>query len=713
MKRTALVTAALFVAAASLMYLFGNTAVLIFALVLCITAALYSVFCIKRTRPLLPVTILIIAALFCSYLAVYSNIHRGRAESYIGETQEIVCRVTDEPEYALSYTRLSVKTDDNTDNLRLLLFVDRESDAANARPGDLIKATVTFSELKPSLRASSYSHGIFVSAKLSDSEIIGHKESFNTKLISLRQSIGQRIYLNTDGDGTALLQGFLLGGTDSMSDELYSSFKICGLSHVTAVSGMHIGTFCTAVFALLCFFMHRRVAAAFTFIPLVFTVLLAGMTPSAVRSGIMCGIMLLSCILLKKTDSLNSLGVAVTVMVAVNPYYILDLGFQLSCGASAGVILSTPYADTLAAKLIRFDLKFVSKALKTAVVTFVQSVGAVIFTLPFQVYSLGYISLISPLSSILVCAVAMYAMIFTAVGVALSFIPILSYVATIPFFIAQLLADYISFCVDKLSEIPFSYIAFGSDVVLLWVALSIAVAALWYLFGKIGGLKIVSLAISLLLALLLTVDTLASKGIVSVCVLDVGGGLCVSVEADGRCVLIGTGDDSYDRYTISSHLKQSGIDMVEMLLLPNASDGCFGGYKSTVKAVSPSKTVVADSFKADIKSDTLLSAADGETLSALGGKLKITPLLSGDNCAFLLEASEKTVFVSYGKFALSADKTVDVSVSGAVLPSGIVAKQTVTSVGTEANGNHISADGNNIILKLKSGKGIKIYEEQK
>ena len=67
--------------------------------------------------------------------------------------------------------------------------------------------------------------------------------------------------------------------------------------------------------------------------------LIAGMTYSVVRAGIMMLIYLLSVVLSRQRDSLNSLGFSVTVIAMENPFSIGALGLQLSVLSTAGLIL--------------------------------------------------------------------------------------------------------------------------------------------------------------------------------------------------------------------------------------------------------------------------------------------------------------------------------------------------------------------------------------
>lgn len=710
MKRTSLIIAFIFVTAASLMYLFGEQAVFYAGVALCGGAAAYCLIG-KRKVGLRPAAVLLIGAIFCIYLAVFAEIRVKTAESYIGDVRDITCRVTEEPEYGNGSTRLTVKTDDG---VKLMLYADYDSDISTAEEGDIISATLKFEGIDSATKRYRYSEGIYVSASVISAETVGHKETLYTRIVDLRRTVRLRLASYAHGDRFALLHGLVLGGNGYMSDELVSEFKICGVSHITAVSGMHIGTLCTAIVTLLGAVMGKRRAALVSLVPVIFAVMLAGATPSALRSGIMCGIMLSATVLLKRTDGLNSLGAAVAVMLLINPFYIVNLSFQLSCSAAAGVILVSPYANTLAERLVRFKLKFVSSVLKAIVITFVQSLGATVCTLPFQICAFGYISAVSPLANILICTAAMYAMLCCFVGIALSFLPIVGFIARVPIMLAAIFAEYIIACIGALSKFKFSYIPLGSYAVLLWIGLSLGLIAVWFLLDRVGGTRLLVLLLTLLLAVSSVFEYITSRDIVTVTAINTGNGFCATVTYKGKCVIIGAGDDYDDSYTVASCLRRNGTEKVEMLMLLSSYGSCFGGYEGVLKVAEPSAVAVPENFGEEITAENAFKVCDGESFTAFDGKLNVTPYTFDGNCAYLLNICGKSVFVSFGRFVCKVPLTVDITVSGAVAPENIIAAY---SVATSPSGKLYGATGKravtaaecDIMLKFKQGKGIKAY----
>ncbi len=726
MNRTALFLAALLVTASALLYIFGCEPALLFGALLCLSAGICFIFSKRNGSGYKAVAVLLTGAVFCIYLNIYYHIRIDRAEALVGQTRTVVCRVVEDPKHEGGYVEVEVETDGTNgfgdgimNSLRLYLYINKDSEASTVSEGDILKTEVTFKEIDASARKSFWSEQVFVRTTVKSAEIIGHKESFYTYCVDLRRSIRNSIDVYTDGDTASLLKGILLGDISGMSAELYSEFKICGVLHITAVSGMHIGAFCVMVTSVLGMFMSRRKASAFAFIPLILTVMLAGATPSAVRSGIMCGIALLADCLLKKTDSLNSLGVAVAVMLIYNPFYILNLGFQLSVSASAGVILAAPYGATLSDKIARTPIRLLNMIISSIINGVCLSIGATVLTLPFQIIAFGFVSVVAPVASTLICAASVYAMAATVVGLIMHYIPYVEYIAVIPFWIAELLARYICVVVKLLAKVPFSYVPFGGNEAILCVGFALALIAIWMLLDRPGGKRTVSLLITVMLAAGLLADGFASRDVVEVAVLKTGNGLCTVVSNKGRCVIIGCGDDSADRYELKAHLAHRGLTEVEALFIPSDSDACFGGYEYVLDEISPESTVIPKNFgNSTVFSGGVTVAVDKSEFTVLDGIVTVRTVKCDYGSVFELDCYGKRIAVGNSRYNVSENfgGEVDCVVTSRVLPDVSGTELVLISADREIDINGacrtVTTVDRAVWVKLKPNKGMTVYAGQ-
>ncbi|MCM3698592.1 ComEC/Rec2 family competence protein [Paenibacillus macerans] len=190
---------------------------------------------------------------------------------------------------------------------------------------------------------------------------------------AFRAYLGERIERLFPGWQAGYMKGLLIGLQDELEPEKYAEFTQLGMTHILAISGSHVAINVAIIFWLLRLCRVSRETALIVvlfFVPAY--VLITGFSPSVIRSGIMTmlGIYLLRRGKLK--DSINVLSAAALMMLLWDPYFLLNVSFQLSFAVTAGLIvfvpLISPYfswlppklrgsvAITLAAEIVSFPL---------------------------------------------------------------------------------------------------------------------------------------------------------------------------------------------------------------------------------------------------------------------------------------------------------------------------------------------------------------------
>lgn len=140
--------------------------------------------------------------------------------------------------------------------------------------------------------------------------------------------------LRLSDEEKSVLATLTLGYKQAMSREMKRRFSLAGVSHILAVSGFHVAVVC-GFLSFLCSFMPRRgVARWIRYLILVGSlwafVFITGLAPSAVRAALMLSLYLTGKALRRVTDGYNTLAAAAFCMLAYDPYYLFDIGFQLS-----------------------------------------------------------------------------------------------------------------------------------------------------------------------------------------------------------------------------------------------------------------------------------------------------------------------------------------------------------------------------------------------
>ena len=142
-----------------------------------------------------------------------------------------------------------------------------------------------------------------------------------------------------------VLAAMLLGCGDMLGDDTRADYSAAGMSHVLALSGMHVGIIAMIIaFALWPFYFgrHVRTRLILTIIALWFYAALTGFIPSVTRSVIMASVYMFGRVLQRRTSSLNSLCLAAILILLFVPEDIYAVGFQLSFAAVAGIIMFYP-----------------------------------------------------------------------------------------------------------------------------------------------------------------------------------------------------------------------------------------------------------------------------------------------------------------------------------------------------------------------------------
>jgi len=156
----------------------------------------------------------------------------------------------------------------------------------------------------------------------------------------LQRAIAGIVERRLPGEPGTLMLGLLLGRTGEFPDDLMEAFRRSGTVHILSVSGLHVGFVILIAHALLRSARVPPRAARLLSLPCVasFAVLI-GPGPPVLRSTVMAAVVVLSGAMERTGSTLNAVGVAALVLLAVDPGCALDLGFQLSYAATLGVVL--------------------------------------------------------------------------------------------------------------------------------------------------------------------------------------------------------------------------------------------------------------------------------------------------------------------------------------------------------------------------------------
>jgi len=137
-----------------------------------------------------------------------------------------------------------------------------------------------------------------------------------------------------------LIPGLVLGDTSLESHRFVLAMLAAGLTHLTAVSGENFAIVAASLSWLLQWFISRlRVRLLISSVVLSGFIVLVRPSPSVLRAGVMVAIMVFSQARGSRASPLPALGLAISVLIFLNPFEATDPGFALSVAATAGIIL--------------------------------------------------------------------------------------------------------------------------------------------------------------------------------------------------------------------------------------------------------------------------------------------------------------------------------------------------------------------------------------
>ncbi len=328
-------------------------------------------------------------------------------------------QIIDEPDVRQSYQNLRVKVD-KTNSIILvsanLRFKFNYLDKVKIK-GELKTPEIFVSSLGTDFDYKKYlsKEGIYSIMNFPSVEIVSKVHQYNAtsflyeKVLFLKDKLKNSIDENFVSPQNAVLRGIILGDNKNMSKDLRSKFSSSGLIHLTAVSGVHIVILSSILMSILLFLgLWRHQAFYFSLIFLWLYIIMVGLPPSGVRAAIMGSIFLTAEFFGRQNTSSRTIVLAGALMLLQNPFLLLyDVGFELSFLASMGIIHFKPIMDSF----LRFTKKVKTNS-KIATILYgrlnylkdiiLVTISAQIFTLPIIIYNFGMMSLVSPITNLLI-----------------------------------------------------------------------------------------------------------------------------------------------------------------------------------------------------------------------------------------------------------------------------------------------------------------------
>ena len=372
------------------------------------------------------------------------------------------------------------------------------------------------------------------------------------------------------GPGAPLAGALVFGDARRVPAEWRTGLRRLGLSHLLAVSGLHVGLIlggCWWLFGGL----PGRLTSTGAVLVLLFYGCLVGPRPSLLRAAVMALLVILALALERPPQALNSLCAALVVILCLEPAAAADLGFQLSFLATAGILLLAP-------RLIgAWQREGASGRPGLLLAGLAVTVAAQLATMPVTAAELGLLTPLAPVANLAFVpwtALTLGVSLLWVVFAALALVPLLSVIAA-PAAAAMLgVLDALSVPFASLAKLPP-----GS-----WLALPVSVdfgaalALTLWLAALLSGVRRAFYALALVLVCTPAPPDRAPR----LAMLDVGQGEAVLLQSGDRgpVILVDGGGfrrGNFAEAALLSALAAEGVHRIDLAVLSHGdSDHCQG-----------------------------------------------------------------------------------------------------------------------------------------
>lgn len=398
----------------------------------------------------------------------YSDLYsESKLTQYVGQKIEVEGIVVGEPDVRDTNTKLTVKLSKPAKEKILVTvplypkfqYGDRVSMSVTlVSPTDIVGEDARSFDYGGYLRV----RGIWYTSRYTTVELLssGHGSLVKTALFSIKNAFVESINNVLPEPESNLLGGLLLGAKQSLGKELLTEFQKTGVSHIVVLSGYNIAIVADSIMSAFKF-LPKNISFGFGAVSIIFFIILSGGGASAWRAGIMVLVALFAKKFNRDYRVSRVLGFTIILMLAPNPLLLaFDPSFQLSVLATIGLIFVSP---TVSTKLTKVTERF---GLREIVST---TIATQITVLPFLIYNMGLLSLVSLPVNVLILGTIPITIFF---GFLTGLFGIFSlYLSFIPAFFTYILLWYQLTIIHIGASVPFGAISLPafSPIILIFI----------------------------------------------------------------------------------------------------------------------------------------------------------------------------------------------------------------------------------------------------
>lgn len=448
---------------------------------------------------------------------------------------------------------------------KIIIYFKKDSMVQNLRYGSQIVFKKSLQEIKNSGNPGGFDYKRYslfqsithqVYLKENEFEILNseNKDPFTQFIFSTREKVLQILRTNIKGDKElGLAEALLIGYKDDLDKTLVQSYSNTGVVHVIAISGLHLGLIYWLLLLLLRPLQRRKNTKLLRPILIIAGLwlfsLLAGAQPSVLRSAVMFTCIVLGESYSRKTSIFNTLAFSAFLLLCYNPYWLWDVGFQLSYSAVLSIVIFM--------RPIYNWFYITNKALDFLWKLNAVTIAAQILTLPVSIYHFHQFPNYFLLTNFITVPLSSLVLLGEILLCVLSFVPAVSLIAgKALMWLIRIMNSY----VERVEQLPFSLwdgLQVNMPQVILLI-IAVAGLGLFFIEKTKPGLKIALIALAGFF-LFRSVSFIKANNQHKIIVYNVPQKQAIDIINGRKYTFTGDTDLLADDFTRNFHLKPSRI----------------------------------------------------------------------------------------------------------------------------------------------------------
>ncbi len=500
-----------------------------------------------RKNKIVIFSVVAVALYSLSFLVAQYGYYNAKKQIEKGkEITGIICQTPTMSDYAFTYV---IKCDDENYKIR---YVTREDKFLSE--GDRVKFKAEFSD--DSLNEDFFEYSLssriyFTIFERDDSSFkkLNGKDWYYENIGKIKTYFSSVVEEYLPNEAGNIAKAMTIGERSRLEDEIVDYFNCSGTSHLLVISGLHVTMWSLGIFRVLeRVIKNKKILVAVSLFTLLTYSAITGFGVSVIRASLLVGLVVVSKLFDRDADSINSIGLAVMLILLANPFAVMSVSLWLTIVSTVGIlVLSQPFKQCIV------DFCNKKHIPVNGVVSFVInsvsiSLSTTICTLPVFIIKLRMLSIGSVVANLIMVDLALLLMVLTVAGVLLHLIGFISFSQPV-FMVVGMISDFLVIMARKIGMADWSTISVSHKYFEYFLAVALVAVLVTIVAKKFNKniVKQVAVALSVAFVLLTCYTTSYDYNNPSVEILFTDSKPVIVVKSRDTSFLVGTFNKKYLR----------------------------------------------------------------------------------------------------------------------------------------------------------------------